>query len=276
MEELLTVLDANIEVQVRFPRDTRGLKKHRKAERKAILGCADCGLSSTLPKGCSPTPFSAPDGPARFAIVGEAPGPDEARRGEPFVGRAGKLLRRCMDKAKLDPNDALYANTVSCFPCTDGRRGFRAPAVGEVNACRGHMLTQIELAGSPFVLVVGAVALDAVWRSDFKISDVHGKVFVLNDSYIIMPIHHPSWALRNGRRAVEMITEDLKKWRKVTKGGAQSLRFLGKACSRCVHGATHYDRDGVPFCNDHYAKWGGLWLNERLKRVPKPEPLTIF
>lgn len=181
-----------------------------------------------------------------------------------------------MDKAKLDPNDVLYANAVSCFPCTDGKRGFRTPAPAEVRACHSHALTQIELGYTPYVLVVGAVALDSLWRSDMKVSAVHGRVFVLNDSYIIMPIHHPSWALRNGRHAIEMITDDLKRWRKVTKGGAQALRFLGKACSRCNHGAQHYDRDGVPYCNTHYVMWGGLWEQERLKRVPRPEKLTIF
>src|SRR5215510_9860406 len=108
-----------------------------------ILSCTKCDLSS---KCRSPVPFSPPQSTSQLppanprvyqcGVLGEAPGRREDKLGRPFVGPAGRLMRRMLDEAGWNSDDLWYMNAVSCWP-----RG--TPKAEAQNACWGNMLDQL-------------------------------------------------------------------------------------------------------------------------------------
>lgn len=235
--------------------------KYRGQVRREVLGCTSCELHKL--SGSAPVPFSAPASGVRFVVVGEAPGPEEAKRGRPFVGPSGKLLRVLMKEAGIDPErDALWANSVSCFPNVEGK--VRAPNKTESLACRGNLLSQVEAGYVPFVLVVGGRALDS-FRSDLTVTNHHGQFYVWNDLYVVMPIIHPAAVLRGQTGFKSLIREDLKRWWDVVSGSDDPLKFLGEDCFKCGGVGVWWDRDGVPMCQKHWDRYKGVWKKEREK-----------
>ena len=100
----------------------RETAKLRVRTRLQIHECRRCELRN----GClKPVPFSGPS-PARLAIIGEAPGAEEDRQNRPFIGASGNLVRGMLSDHRIDPNDAMILNSVSCRP-----PGNRSPKVGE-------------------------------------------------------------------------------------------------------------------------------------------------
>lgn len=240
---------------------------------RQVKGCTSCALRGELPDGCGPTSYSGPKEPA-FVVVGEAPGPEEARKGKPFVGPSGKLLRALMGKVGIDPDDdVLWANTVSCFPNKGGV--IRPPTEGEQAFCRENLLDQVGVGYTRYVLLVGAKAVNA-FRSDLQVTRDHGRVFVWVDSYCVMPIIHPAAALRK-REFRGPILADLERWCEVVWGGGDPTDFLGETCVKCGASFVMWDRDGVPYCKTHYGPWKNQWEKERRKWVnARIEPLRMF
>jgi uracil-DNA glycosylase family 4 len=240
------------------------LARQRGLIRRRIASCAACGLRA----GCSaPVPFEAPPGPI-CAVIGEAPGADEDRRGRPFVGPSGKLLRAMLKVAGIEPDEVLWANTASCRPPEN-----RAPTGDEMAACRGNLMDQLDL-GPRYVLLVGATALSA-FRSDMKISQVQGQVFVWMGKWVVMPILHPAALLR--RRELKKPTQDqLAKWSMIVKEEVEALYCLGDRCIRCGDVLDHYDPDGVPYCSTHFPRYGNSWRKERSRWETKPQSGSLF
>lgn len=120
--------------------------------RAQILTCTNCSLSSQCR---SPVPFSGMN-PNPYVVIGEAPGKVEDDRGEPFVGPAGSLLRRAIDKVfKGEMSDYFsYLNAVSCYPPS-------TPTVKQVRACRDNLEGQLEVLRPRYGLVCGGTALGA-------------------------------------------------------------------------------------------------------------------
>ena len=162
--------------------------------RTDILSCTDCELSQHV---TTPVPFSGPS-PNPFVVVGEAPGEDEDKQGEPFVGPAGRLLRRAIDVAfgEQGYNEAFsYLNAVSCYP-----KGTPRPA--HLAACQKHLESQLALLNPRYALVVGGVALNALWpHTDAPLSIATYRASWLmrpNDGCFYYPTWHPSAVLRAG------------------------------------------------------------------------------
>lgn len=125
-------------------------------------------------------------------FIGEAPGAEEDETGIPFCGRSGKLLRSLMVNAGIQPDQVFISNTIHCRPPNN-----RQPTDIEINTCKQYTITQIKDYIKPKLIVcVGRIAMQ-VYKPNFKITQEHGIIYRLLDTYDIMGIYHPAYVLRN-------------------------------------------------------------------------------
>ncbi len=153
-----------------------------------VAGCTDCKLRA----GCRQTVFGVGDEKADWMLVGEAPGSEEDRLGEPFVGQAGKLLDNMLAAIALSRHNNVYiANVLKCRP-----PGNRNPEPDEVAKCSPHLLRQIELVEPKLIVAMGRFAAQALLGTDATIASLRGKVH----RYAGVPLvvtYHPAYLLRN-------------------------------------------------------------------------------
>jgi DNA polymerase len=153
-----------------------------------VAGCTDCKLRA----GCTQTVFGVGDEKARWMLVGEAPGSEEDRLGEPFVGQAGKLLDNMLAAIALARGKNVYiANVLKCRP-----PGNRNPEPDEVAKCAPHLRRQIELIQPGIILAMGRFAAQTLLGTDATIASLRGKVH----AYMGVPLvvtYHPAYLLRN-------------------------------------------------------------------------------
>lgn len=279
---LLDALSPTPIIQLTHPLtpSARDVARRRGQVRRQVSSCTSCHLHSSLDDslGC-PVPFRAPTAPAspRFVVLGEAPEPDDARKGRLFSGDTGKLLRALLNEAGFDPDDdVLYANVVSCPTSLDKPR---SPSDVEIRACRDNMLDQVELAHVPFVLMIGAKALNQ-FRADLSITKHHGRLFVWNELYVVMGIIHPGAVLKGAKQYRKVIREDLEFWMGVVTEWESGGDVLGLVDDRCVvcgerNARVWFDRDAVAYCPKHRERFAKEWEKERLKWVNQIEQLTF-
>lgn len=248
------------------PMKPDGLFKARKVTTRRVTTCTDCELVENC---TAPVSMTVPDLPIEFAVMGEAPGPTEDKRGMPFVGKSGQLLRHQMLRAKLDPKAAGWFNAVSCFPNTNGK--VKTPTKAEVLACRTNLLMQRNALHTRYILLVGATAL-AIFRPDLRIMKHHGRVFLWDDTYIVMPITHPAAALRNPALK-KVIREDLERWGDIVDGYKEPLMAITYTCVKCHENAVHMDRDGAGYCLEHWPTFGRNW--EIARNRWRPGKVTV-
>ena len=153
----------------------------------AVSGCTKCGLHQTRTK----TVFGVGDENADWMLIGEAPGAEEDRLGDPFVGQAGKLLDNMLAALGLSRRENVYiANVLKCRP-----PGNRNPAPEEVEKCSPHLLQQIALAKPKLILAMGRFAAQTLLKSDASIASLRGRLH----SYAGVPLivtYHPAYLLR--------------------------------------------------------------------------------
>jgi DNA polymerase len=153
-----------------------------------VAGCTDCKLRA----GCTRTVFGVGDEKAQWMLVGEAPGSEEDRLGEPFVGQAGKLLDNMLAAISLGRGKNVYiANVLKCRP-----PGKRNPEPGEVAKCSPHLLRQIELIQPKLILAMGRFAAQTLLGTDATIASLRGKVHRYAGVPLIVT-YHPAYLLRN-------------------------------------------------------------------------------
>ena len=129
---------------------------------------------------------------AKLMIIGEAPGAKEEELGEPFVGRSGKLLDKLLQNAEIDINqDVYFCNVVKCRPPQN-----RRPTKTEIQENLPWLYQQIKLVNPEIILLVGATALEAIFKNKSPISILRGK-WINWDGRLVMPIFHPAYLLRN-------------------------------------------------------------------------------
>ena len=160
--------------------------------RDLVAGCRRCPLHETRTQ----TVFGVGDASARCMIIGEAPGADEDARGEPFVGRAGRLLNAMMGAIGL-PRDAVYiANIVKCRPPRN-----RDPRPEEVASCAGYLRRQIDLIGPRVILAVGRVAAQNLLDTTQPLGRMRGRDYTYADTGIpVVVTYHPAYLLRSPTR----------------------------------------------------------------------------
>lgn len=158
------------------------------ALREAVLHCTRCDLHHTRTQGV----FGVGDRHAEWLVVGEAPGADEDRLGEPFVGQAGRLLDAMLAAIGLRRGENVYiANVLKSRPPRN-----RDPDPQEVAACLPYLERQIDLIQPKLVLALGRFAAQSLLVTDTAISRLRGQVH----SYRGIPLvvtYHPAYLLRN-------------------------------------------------------------------------------
>jgi len=157
------------------------------ALKSAVRDCTACGLRA----GCTQTVFGAGDQKAQWLLVGEAPGQEEDRQGEPFVGQAGKLLDAMLASIQLKRGQNVYiANVLKCRP-----PGNRNPAPEEVAKCSPHLLRQVALLQPKLILAMGRFAVQALLGTDASIASLRGKLHRYAGVPLIVT-YHPAYLLR--------------------------------------------------------------------------------
>lgn len=132
------------------------------------------------------------DREASWMFVGEGPGSEEDRRGEPFVGPAGKLLDAMLAALGLERSKDVYiANAVKCRPPMN-----RTPAADEIEHCRPFLRRQIELVRPSVLVALGRPAAQTLLETEVRINAVRGKVFTYEGIPVVVT-YHPAYLLRN-------------------------------------------------------------------------------
>ena len=155
---------------------------------QAVGHCRACGLCETRTQ----TVFGVGNREARLMVIGEAPGAEEDRKGEPFVGRAGKLLDNMLAAIGLGRDQVYIANILKCRP-----PGNRDPRAEEVVACRGWLARQIELVTPELILAVGGVAAKNLLDTDQPVGRLRSRVHALGEAKVPLRVsYHPAYLLR--------------------------------------------------------------------------------
>ena len=162
--------------------------------REEAMGCTRCELHQTR----QTVVFGTGNEDADLMFVGEAPGQDEDREGEPFVGRAGQLLTKIIEAMGLTRDAVYIANVIKCRP-----PGNRNPKTTEIETCEPFLLRQIELIQPKVICALGTFAAQTLLGTDERISTLRGR-FHDYHGVKLMPTYHPAYLLRNphGKRDV--------------------------------------------------------------------------
>jgi len=159
-----------------------------RAVRDEIGDCRRCKLCS----GRTHIVFGVGNARANLMFVGEGPGEDEDRKGEPFVGRAGQLLTEIITRGMgLARNDVYIANVVKCRP-----PGNRNPEPDEIAACQPFLLAQIDAIDPKVIVALGKFAAQTLLQTSTPISKLRGRWMEFRGRRL-MPTFHPSYLLRN-------------------------------------------------------------------------------
>jgi DNA polymerase len=154
-----------------------------------VAGCARCELSGNRTQ----TVFGVGDPAADWMIVGEAPGAEEDRQGEPFVGRAGQLLNAILRAVGLHREQVFIANILKCRPPQN-----RDPKNEEVERCMPYLQRQVELVRPKLIVALGRVAAQNLLGSSEAIGRMRGRVHVFGAAEIpVIVTYHPAYLLRS-------------------------------------------------------------------------------
>jgi len=173
-----------------------------------VAACTRCKLAPTRTQ----TVFSRGDPFAELCFIGEGPGADEDRLGEPFVGAAGQLLDKMIVAMGYQRDEVYICNIVKCRPPNN-----RKPDPEEMEACKSYLVQQIELCRPKYIVALGATAVQGLLGTTEGIMKLRGK-WKLYRGIPVMPTFHPAYLLRQPE-AKRDVWEDLK----------QVMTRLGKA-----------------------------------------------
>jgi uracil-DNA glycosylase family 4 len=175
--------------------------------RAVVKDCQACKLCETRTQ----TVFGVGSDAAPLMIVGEGPGADEDASGEPFVGRAGKLLDEMLkaigrSRTQADAGKAVFiANVVKCRPPAN-----RDPQPDEVDACRRYLDRQIELVRPKLIVALGRIAAQRLLETDAPLSKLRGPLHQYGPTQTpVLVTYHPAYLLRSPREKAKS-WEDLK------------------------------------------------------------------
>ena len=165
----------------------------------ANLACQACGLR----RGCTQVVISRGRPQGRVMLVGEGPGANEDRLGQPFVGAAGQLLDKILVAAELPAEDVYITNVIKCRP-----PGNRNPQPDEISRCEPFLKKQLRLIAPEVICALGTFAAKTLLKTDIPISVLRGR-FHSYEGIKLMPTYHPAYLLRNPA-AKKQVWEDVK------------------------------------------------------------------
>src|SRR4030066_1240892 len=156
--------------------------------REEIGDCHRCKLS----KGRKNIVIGAGNADAKLMFIGEAPGKEEDIQGEPFVGEAGMLLTKLIEKMGFKKDSVYIANIIKCRPPMN-----RDPEDDEIISCRVFLDKQIDIIAPKIIITLGRIALQTLMNNDkIKITAARGT-FLEYKGIPVMPTFHPAYLLRN-------------------------------------------------------------------------------
>jgi len=170
------------------------------AIREDLGDCQRCKLSPSRTQ----IVFGTGDPKADLMFVGEGPGQEEDRQGEPFVGRAGELLTKMISAMGLSRDRVYIANIIKCRPPQN-----RNPQPDEIAACSPFLERQIDAIRPKVICALGTFAAQTLLRSDKRISDLRGHFHDLK-GVKVLPTFHPAYLLRSPEKKPQA-WEDLQK-----------------------------------------------------------------
>lgn len=153
-----------------------------------VAACTKC---QELADTRTQTVFGVGNPEAEIMYIGEAPGADEDRQGEPFVGRAGKLLDKITEACNLTRDEIYICNILRCRP-----PGNRNPTPDEASNCREYLDAQIELVDPKYIVCWGSVAAHNLLDTRVAIGKMRGKFFDYKGIKVLCT-YHPSYLLRS-------------------------------------------------------------------------------
>ncbi len=178
---------------------------------RQVSGCTVCGLHASRTR----TVFGVGDRNADWLFVGEAPGFEEDRQGEPFVGRAGKLLDKMIAALGFDRGQVYIANTVKCRPPEN-----RNPRPDELAACNGYLQGQIDLIRPRIIVALGGVAANTLLMTEAPVGKLRGRVYYFGTTEIPLVVtYHPAYLLRSPQQK-KAAWEDLQLAQRTVADGA--------------------------------------------------------
>ena len=169
-----------------------------------INTCKKCSLGSTRTKFV----FGVGNPNTDAMLIGEAPGADEDKQGEPFVGRAGKLLNDILLAINFQRSDVYIANILKCRPPNN-----RDPLPSEMETCKPYLIKQIELIKPKVILCLGRVAANALLDKKMTLGAFRENNYEINGIKVVVT-YHPAALLRNPNWK-RGCWEDVKKFRKI-------------------------------------------------------------
>ncbi len=176
---------------VRVPETTVQESEIWRDLRQRVAKCQHCELH----RGRTQTVFGVGDHQADWLIIGEAPGAEEDKQGEPFVGRAGKLLNSMLFALGLQREQVFIANILKCRPPKN-----RDPKPEEVVACSSYLKEQIDLLQPKIILAVGRIAAQNLMKTETPIGKMRGRRYQYADTGIpVVVTYHPAYLLRSPR-----------------------------------------------------------------------------
>ena len=171
------------------------------ALQKTVAVCTLCELHRTRTQ----TVFGTGSPDAEWLVIGEAPGFEEDRKGEPFVGRAGQLLTKMLLAIGLTREQIFIANILKCRPPDN-----RDPHQQEIMSCRPYLRQQIDLIRPRIILAMGRIAAQALLDTDTSIGRLRGIQHRYEDTGIpVVATYHPAYLLRSPQQK-RHAWEDLK------------------------------------------------------------------
>lgn len=176
---------------------SNGRAAHLEQYKNTICTCQKCHLGKTRIRFV----FGVGNPCAKLLFVGEGPGYAEDRKGEPFVGAAGKLLDKMIAAIGMSRETVYIANIVKCHPMKDPahseqRGNDRPPNDEEITTCLPYLHEQIRIIRPKVICTLGACAVRALMYTEQTITRIRGKEFNYN-GILLIPIFHPAALLRN-------------------------------------------------------------------------------
>lgn len=175
----------------------------------SVAACTLCELHRTRTQ----TVFGVGDMQADCLVVGEAPGADEDRRGEPFVGRAGQLLNAMLLAIGLRREQVYITNILKCRPPRN-----RDPRPEEMQCCEPYLVRQIDLLRPRVILAAGRIAAQNLLRTTAPIGRLRGVAHMYAEAGIpVIATYHPAYLLRSPLQKAK-VWDDLKMLRAMLEG----------------------------------------------------------
>lgn len=170
-------------------------------DQNEVQGCTKC---TELVRNRTRTVFGVGNIQTELVFVGEAPGADEDKAGEPFIGAAGQLLNKIITACKLSREEIYICNVIKCRPPNN-----RQPLADEIINCKGFLERQLAIIRPRFICCLGLVAAQTVLNSNISIGKLRKQIHDYQGMSKVVATYHPAYLLRNPN-AKKDVWDDMK------------------------------------------------------------------